>query len=55
MNWQRRSAYVYRDWVIRSFNDDVPYDRFVREQLAGDALGADAAHRASSSAARGTA
>ncbi|MCH2183865.1 MAG: DUF1549 and DUF1553 domain-containing protein, partial [Mariniblastus sp.] len=26
----------YRDWVIRAFNDDMPYDRFVAEQLAGD-------------------
>ena len=28
----------YRDYVIRSFNDDKPYDRFVLEQLAGDEL-----------------
>ena len=28
----------YRDYVIRSFNDDKPYDQFVREQLAGDEL-----------------
>ncbi len=28
----------YRDYVIKSFNDDKPYDRFVREQLAGDEL-----------------
>jgi len=28
----------YRDYVIRSFNDDKPYDRFVTEQLAGDEL-----------------
>lgn len=26
----------YRDWVIRAYNTDMPYDRFVREQLAGD-------------------
>ena len=26
----------YRDYVIRSFNADKPYDRFVQEQLAGD-------------------
>ena len=45
MNWQRRGAYPYRDWVIQSFNDDKPYDQFVREQIAGDALGADAGHR----------
>jgi Protein of unknown function (DUF1549)/Protein of unknown function (DUF1553) len=29
-------AWRYRDYVIRSLNDDKPYDRFVREQLAGD-------------------
>ncbi len=28
----------YRDYVIRSFNDDKPYDQFLREQLAGDEL-----------------
>jgi mono/diheme cytochrome c family protein len=32
------NAWKYRDYVIRSFNDDKPYDRFVREQLAGDEL-----------------
>jgi hypothetical protein len=31
-------AWRYRDYVIKSFNDDKPYDRFVREQLAGDEL-----------------
>ena len=31
-------AWRYRDYVIRSFNQDKPYDRFVREQLAGDLL-----------------
>src|SRR3954462_2776360 len=34
-------AYLYRDWVIKAFNDDLPYDRFVRAQLAGDLLGDD--------------
>ncbi len=29
-------AWRYRDYVIRAFNDDKPYDRFVREQIAGD-------------------
>jgi hypothetical protein len=29
-------AWRYRDWVIQSFNEDKPYDRFVREQIAGD-------------------
>ena len=31
-------AYTYRDYVIRAFNDDLPYDRFVVEQLAADKL-----------------
>lgn len=34
----RMNAWPYRDYVIRSLNDDKPYDRFVREQIAGDAL-----------------
>jgi hypothetical protein len=34
----RPSAWRYRDYVIRSLNADKPYDRFVREQLAGDEL-----------------
>jgi len=34
----RRNAWPYRDYVIRSFNDDKPYERFVLEQLAGDVL-----------------
>ncbi len=32
------SAWKYRDWVIQSLNDDLPYDEFVRQQLAGDVL-----------------
>ena len=31
-------AWRFRDYVIRSFNDDKPYDRFLREQLAGDEI-----------------
>src|SRR5207253_10951011 len=31
-------AWRYRNYVIRSFNDDKPYDQFLREQLAGDEL-----------------
>jgi hypothetical protein len=31
-------AYRYRDYVIKRVNDDVPYDRFLREQIAGDLL-----------------
>ena len=38
-NLYRKMAWVYRDYVVRAFNDDLPYDRFVREQLAGDTLG----------------
>ncbi|HEU0005978.1 MAG TPA: DUF1553 domain-containing protein [Terriglobia bacterium] len=34
----RPHAWRYRDYVVRSFNDDKPYDRFVQEQLAGDEL-----------------
>lgn len=32
----RPQAWPYRDWVIRALNDDLPYDRFVKWQLAGD-------------------
>lgn len=31
-------AWKYRDWVIRALNDDMPYDRFLLEQLAGDEI-----------------
>jgi hypothetical protein len=31
-------AWRYRDYVIKSFNDDKPFDQFIREQLAGDEL-----------------
>jgi hypothetical protein len=34
----RPNIWRYRDYVIRSFNDDKPYDRFIREQIAGDEL-----------------
>jgi hypothetical protein len=34
----RPSAYRYRDYVIRSLNNDKPYDRFLLEQIAGDEL-----------------
>ena len=34
----RPFAYKYRDYVIRSFNDDKPYDQFLAEQIAGDEI-----------------
>mgnify|MGYP001242511363 CR=1 FL=1 len=38
-NRERPNAWPFRDWVVDAFNRDLPYDRFVRGQLAGDALG----------------
>ena len=35
----RPNSWRYRDYVIRAFNEDRPFDRFIREQLAGDELG----------------
>jgi cytochrome c553 len=32
------NAHLYRDWVIRAFNEDLPYDKFVTAQLAADLL-----------------
>ena len=40
-DYERSNAWRYRDYVIRSFNNDKPYDRFVREQIAGDELSPD--------------
>jgi len=34
----KNQAWRYRDWVIKAFNDDMPYDRFVKMQLAADML-----------------
>ncbi len=34
----RPNAWRYRDYVVKSFNDDKPYDRFIKEQLAGDEI-----------------
>jgi len=42
-NRERLSAWRFRDYVIDAFNTDKPYDRFIREQIAGDALGVDVA------------
>lgn len=43
VNTERPNAWPYRDYVIEAFNADTPYDRFIREQIAGDAFGKDAA------------
>jgi mono/diheme cytochrome c family protein len=43
VNTERPNSWPYRDYVIQAFNDDRPYDRFIREQIIGDALGQDAA------------
>ena len=40
-DYDRPFAYHYRDFLIRAFNDDMPYDQFVRWQLAGDELAPD--------------
>jgi hypothetical protein len=38
---RRDNAWPYRDYVIRAFNDDKPYDHFIREQIAGDVIAPD--------------
>ncbi|MCS6776715.1 MAG: DUF1549 and DUF1553 domain-containing protein, partial [Chthonomonadaceae bacterium] len=37
-DFEKPGAFEYRDYVIRAFNADVPYDQFVREHIAGDLL-----------------
>ena len=39
-DFERPNAWRYRDYVIRAFNQDKPYDQFIREQIAGDELDA---------------
>ena len=39
------SAHLYRDWVIKAFNDDLPYDQFVMRQIATDQMGLPPADR----------
>ncbi len=39
------NAYLYRDWVIHAFNDDMPYDQFVKAQIAGDLMDESARYR----------
>ena len=38
------NAYRYRDYLIRAFNDDVPYDQFLTEHIAGDLVGSPRLH-----------
>ena len=38
LDLERPHAWRYRDYVIQSFNTDKPYDRFIREQIAGDEM-----------------
>ena len=40
-DYERSNAWRYRDYVIRSFNNDKPFNQFVNEQLAGDELNPD--------------
>ena len=42
-NLERQNAWPYRDWVIDAFNNDMPYDEFIRAQIAGDESVQDAA------------
>jgi len=37
-DYERGNAWRYRDYVVRAFNNDKPYDQFIREQIAGDEL-----------------
>lgn len=41
LDYPRSNAWHYRDYVIQAFNDDKPYDAFLREQLAGDVMAPD--------------
>ena len=47
-NNARKTFWHYRDWVIQAFNEDMPYDEFVRMQIAGDLLTEDHYESASS-------
>ena len=43
VNTPRDNAWPYRDYVIRAFNSDLPFDKFIQQQLAGDIFEEDAA------------
>ncbi len=38
-DYERGNAWRYRDYVVRAFNGDKPYDQFIEEQIAGDEIG----------------
>ncbi len=40
-DYERGNTWRYRDYVVRSFNSDKPFDQFIREQIAGDELDPD--------------
>ena len=40
-DYERPNTWRYRDYVIRALNEDKPYDRFIREQIAGDEIDRD--------------
>ncbi|WP_182865437.1 PSD1 and planctomycete cytochrome C domain-containing protein [Stieleria mannarensis] len=40
-DYSRPNAWRYRDYVVRAFNDDKPYDIFIKQQIAGDEIDAD--------------
>ena len=42
-NRSHPKAWQYRDWVVRAFNADLPFDEFVRSQIIGDKMGREAA------------
>ncbi len=46
LDGKRKTAWRYRDWVIDALNSDMPFDRFVRLQLAADELGEEPSQRA---------
>ena len=37
-DYERGNTWRYRDYVVRAFNDDMPYDQFIKEQIAGDEI-----------------
>ncbi len=43
VNTERPNAWPYRDYVIAALNNDTPYDKFIREQIVGDAIGQEVA------------